>query len=102
MTHELKIWPAQFSAILAGEKTFEVRHDDRPYQVGDTLHLREWNPSPNKSRPGQPIGYTGAELRVEVSYVLRQLPPDGTHLLDESGKRLFAVMGFRYEKPPHL
>lgn len=38
--HTLKCWPAYFDAIQRGEKTFEVRRDDRGFQKGDTLVLQ--------------------------------------------------------------
>ena len=44
-THELKCWPAELEHILAGRKTHDVRRNDRGYQVGDRLHLREWDPA---------------------------------------------------------
>lgn len=53
-THELKTDPEVFDAVAAGLKTFEIRYDDRGYQVGDQLILR-------KTR------YTGAEM----SHILR-------------------------------
>lgn len=59
--HELKCWPVYFSAVLRGDKTFEVRKDDRGFKVGDMLWLREWHPEK---------GYTGAELRKRVTYAL--------------------------------
>ena len=34
MTHELKTLPKYFDAIVVGEKTFEVRRDDRGFQKG--------------------------------------------------------------------
>ena len=43
MTHVLKCWPEYYEAVIGGEKTFEVRKWDRPYRVGDTLLLKEYN-----------------------------------------------------------
>jgi hypothetical protein len=31
-----------FDEVWEGRKTFEVRKDDRDYQAGDTVVLREW------------------------------------------------------------
>ena len=39
-SHELKVVPPYFAALLDGRKTFEVRANDRAYQVGDTLIRR--------------------------------------------------------------
>ena len=73
--HELKTWPVYFCAIKAGVKTFDVRFDDRGYQAGDVLHLREWDPRlaagtipdvPESSRDG----YTGDDLVAVVTYLL--------------------------------
>jgi len=60
-THELKTWPEYFQAVKLGQKPFEVRQNDRNYQVGDLLRLQEWS---------HPVGYTGDELTVQVTYVL--------------------------------
>lgn len=63
MEHELKTWQPFFQHVLDGEKTFEVRRNDRGFQRGDTLVLRETE--------GQSSYYrTGRELRVQVAYVL--------------------------------
>ncbi len=43
-THELKVIPPYFAALVDGIKTFEVRKNDRAYQKGDMLELREWHP----------------------------------------------------------
>ena len=40
-THNLKIWSCYFIEVLAGNKTFELRKNDRDYKVGDTLNLIE-------------------------------------------------------------
>lgn len=37
MKHEIKIKQNYLCRILTGEKTFEVRKNDRDYQVGDTI-----------------------------------------------------------------
>lgn len=45
-THDLKVAPPYFDALVSGAKTFEVRKNDRGYQRGDLLRLREWHPTP--------------------------------------------------------
>ena len=35
MKHEIKIRPEFYKAVIAGMKTFEIRLDDRNYEVGD-------------------------------------------------------------------
>jgi hypothetical protein len=79
-THELKIWPVYFDAIERGDKTFDVRKNDRDFQTGDTLVLREYEPTKAFSPPAfmQPDGkefvppdpYTGRSLTRVVTYVL--------------------------------
>lgn len=41
-THVVKVQPPYFDALLDGSKTFEVRKNDRAYQRGDWLVLREF------------------------------------------------------------
>lgn len=60
-THDLKIWPEHFAAVVSGDKTFEVRVNDRDYQVGDVLHLQEYDPEDER--------YSGAECWVRVGLV---------------------------------
>jgi hypothetical protein len=67
--HELKTWPEFYIPIVSGEKTFELRKDDRGFKVGDILRLREWR----RLRIVDGIAegeYTGRETRRYVSYVL--------------------------------
>lgn len=87
MEHDLRCWPEYFAAVRRGDKPFELRRDDRPYQVGDTLLLREYDPM----RPG----YTGDFERVRVTYCLRGgawLAPGylamGIRLMGEDGQRM--------------
>ncbi len=53
ITHNLKIHPRPFAEARAGLKRYEVRRDDRDFQVGDLVRLQEWDPA---------RGYTGEEL----------------------------------------
>ena len=68
-THELKIWPEYFEAIIAGTKTFDLRKNDRDFQVGDILWLREWHPNGHY--------YSGRETMQRVTYILPHLPMAG-------------------------
>ena len=43
-THYLKCWPVYFGLVLSGAKQFELRKNDRNYQVGDVLILCEYDP----------------------------------------------------------
>lgn len=42
-THTLKCQPEYFRATKRGEKTFEIRRNDRDFQVGDTVTLLEFD-----------------------------------------------------------
>lgn len=46
--HDLKILPEHYENILSGDKTFEIRKNDRGYKVGDYLMLCEWDELNNK------------------------------------------------------
>lgn len=79
--HELKTWPQYFGAILDGSKTFEARFDDREFEVGDALYLREWDPETE--------AYTGRETRRTVSYKL------SGHADSPSLREGYCVLGLR-------
>lgn len=82
MKHNLKIWPPYYCRIADGSKTFEVRENDRGFQPGDTVLLREYDPEdilkvvddPTGMMKThcfeEPKGYTGRELLFTVGYVL--------------------------------
>ncbi len=60
--HRLKTWPPYFQWTLDGEKTFDLRKDDRSFQKGDYLVLEEWLPGEEK--------YTGRVIVREVGSVI--------------------------------
>lgn len=62
MIHQLKTWPKYFRAIQLGEKTFEIRINDRDFKPGDILALQEFDPETQQ--------YTGAQINRRVGYVL--------------------------------
>lgn len=78
MNHELKCWPEYFQAVKSGAKTFEVRKWDRPYQVGDMLRLREYDP--------KKLEYTGDEVIREVTYLLDMTYLPGDNIPHFAGK----------------
>ena len=80
--HDVKTDSPVFQAMLRGDKNFEVRFNDRDYQVGDTitshetLHtgvemkMRHDGRFPGCSVAGAPLVYTGEEMELVVNYVL--------------------------------
>lgn len=73
MIHELKTWPDFFERIEDGSKTFEIRRNDRGFQAGDVLRLREYNPTGdhNECADDQCVTkrYTGREAFRKVGFV---------------------------------
>jgi hypothetical protein len=61
LEHELKILPKYFRAVNLGDKTFELRENDRNFRVGDELILKEWDPENEK--------YTGRTITRYISYI---------------------------------
>jgi hypothetical protein len=64
--HNLKIEGAFFDDVASGRKPFEIRKNDRGYQTGDTLVLREY------WREGSGLGgyYSDRETRKRITYIL--------------------------------
>lgn len=60
--HHLKTLSEFFSDVKSGNKTFEVRQNDRNFQVGDTLILDEFNTDKQI--------VTGAWVPKEITYIL--------------------------------
>lgn len=62
VVHRLKVWPEYFDAIRNGDKTFELRYDDRSFEVGDFLLLVEFDDRRER--------YTGRKELRRISYKL--------------------------------
>ncbi|EAE3145193.1 TPA: DUF3850 domain-containing protein [Listeria monocytogenes] len=75
--HELKILPEYYEDIVAGRKTFEIRKNDRDFQVGDYLILKEFKDG----------NHTGWKITVEVTYIT-----------DYEQKENYVVMGIKLLK----
>jgi|GEM_PF-2195460 len=59
--HDLKTLPPYFEDVLSEKKSFELRINDRDFQVGDTFLLREYENG----------AYTGRWYTGVISYVLK-------------------------------
>lgn len=59
-THELKVLPEYYERIASGQKKFEIRNNDRDFQVGDLLRLHMWTPG---------VGYAGDGMHLEASII---------------------------------
>jgi hypothetical protein len=67
MRHVLKILPVYYEQVIEGNKTFEVRKNDRNFQLGDVVELREWAISEDDHSDGN---FTGRSVTVEITYIL--------------------------------
>ena len=61
--HQLKSWPEYYEAIADGSKSFDLRIDDRKYEVGDLVQFEEFRPATNN--------YTGMVTQRRITYILR-------------------------------
>lgn len=71
--HELKTWVSVYPDVASGAKTVEIRRADRDFQVGDTLHLNEFDPDEVTIVAGQvelPGRYTGRRCVRIITHVL--------------------------------
>ncbi len=66
--HHLKTWPEFYRTILDGSKTFELRKNDRNFEVGDTVILQEWNPDTET--------YTGDQDEFVIGYIITSYDTD--------------------------
>lgn len=60
--HELKGDPQPFDAMARGDKTHEIRFDDRGFEIGDGLIIRRTE-------------HTGAEMKQGKRLIYSDVPP---------------------------
>lgn len=73
-SHNLKTLPIYFEAAAKGIKTFEIRKNDRNFEIGEQISLLEHDG----------LVYTGREIRGEIIYIT-----------DYEQKKGYVVLGFR-------
>jgi hypothetical protein len=61
IVHHLKIKPDYYEQVVRGVKTFEIRKNDRNYQVDDLISLNEYNPEIKE--------YTGRSVMRKITIV---------------------------------
>lgn len=69
--HELKTDPKPFSEVFDGRKTFDIRRDDRGFEVGDMLILRETILTGEEMKSGRELEYTGRISARTVTHIMR-------------------------------
>lgn len=72
--HELKIKEEYFNAVIRGEKTFELRKNDRNYQVGDLIHFVEFS---NKAKY-----FDYAKNKIATKQVTREFEENPNNLFE--------------------
>ena len=63
VTHELKIYKEYADAIISGEKTFELRLNDRHYHEGDMVKFIEVS-------AGRPVEHPITEKLYKITYLI--------------------------------
>jgi len=61
--HDLKCWPEPFRSIENGDKSCDIRKDDRGFQVGDLVTLFKYDPDSG--------WYCGKAVEFEISHIQR-------------------------------
>lgn len=80
--HAIKIKEVYFKAVLSGEKTFEIRKNDRDYQVGDIIHFVPVDDECGMIIPHDPNTYKityifhGGEYGLEEGYCVFGITPE--------------------------
>lgn len=86
VSHELKCWPEFYDAVVSGQKKHDLRRaDDRSFEVGDLVRLREYDP--------RAMRYTGRTRTVEITYITKKELPCA--LSEEALHPAFCILSIR-------
>jgi len=70
--HKLKTWARYWDSVASGEKTFEVRLNDRAFQTGDILVLEKYNPDTRRyDTEGFEINAKIKTIRKRITFLLQ-------------------------------
>jgi len=69
-THELKTDPGVFESVFRFDKTYQIRKDDRGFEQGDILYLRQTTHTGRAMAAGAPLIYTGKYCYARVTHIL--------------------------------
>jgi hypothetical protein len=96
MVHHVKSWPPHYQDTAVDAKRIDIRTNDRDYQPGDILHLREYDPTPTPiDDPCTIIGYTGRCCIRRITHVL----PGGQFGLDPTAAALSLRVVYGDDRP---
>jgi hypothetical protein len=70
-TIELKTDAAVFQDVIDNRKPFEIRFNDRKFQIGDDLVLLETRHSGAEMAAGLPLVFTGRQVKKRIGYILK-------------------------------
>lgn len=70
VVHELKSDPAIFQMSVQNVKDYELRLNDRNFQIGDILHIRETSESGEAMSAGAELRYTGRIMVRKINSIL--------------------------------
>lgn len=71
MLHELKVLARYWDAIADGSKTFEVRRNDRAFQVGDILELKKMDDDGRFYEHDPPSSSHVKTIRKRITYLFQ-------------------------------
>ena len=68
--HQLKTDPIVFNDVADENKNFEIRFNDRKFQIYDTLILLETKFTGEEMKNGKPLEFTGESITATVKYIM--------------------------------